>query len=142
MKEKVIVPKYVADWYEENKRSNLYALLGVFSNKVMVGFGDMGEWAKQCGYTNAQDTIAKMHLHGYEIEEEQKFLWCKKDVFDFEDQEQTYLNYNKSFRSFFFSFAGDLRMDGDRDYQTLFTESELKKMISIDDFNRLEKVWP
>lgn len=66
--EKPIVPKYVADWYEENKdyfEWNLYNLCVDFHQRELPD--DLYEWFN--GTSNKPiETLVRMKLFGYEVE--------------------------------------------------------------------------
>ena len=66
--EKPIVPKYVADWYEENKdyfEWNLYNLCVDFHQRKLPD--DLYEWFN--GISNKPiETLVRMKLFGYEVE--------------------------------------------------------------------------
>ena len=66
--EKPIVPKYVADWYEENKdyfEWNLYNLCVDFHQQELPD--DLYEWFN--GISNKPiETLVRMKLFGYEVE--------------------------------------------------------------------------
>lgn len=71
--EKPLVPKFVADWYEENKDNfefNLYQLSFDYYNcylsiKMMTWFNDK--------YNKPIETLVKMKLFGYEVEKEKLY---------------------------------------------------------------------
>ncbi len=73
--EKVVVPKYIADFYRVVKRRELNYVLRRFEESG----GKVKEWyfSQNGRYinpaANAQETIAKMHLYGYTIEPEQLY---------------------------------------------------------------------
>lgn len=71
---KVVVPKFVAYWYEENKddfESNLYKLFVDYYNcylgiKMMTWFHDK--------HNKPIETLVKMKLFGYEVEKEKLYI--------------------------------------------------------------------
>ena len=140
--EKVVVPQFVADWYENNKFGyTLYGLLG-FLNGDYHSNVKLQEWVRNChakesnGMTHAQEVIAKMHLYGYEVVEK-KYYWRKKKEYlcVFEEQEELYLNVNKE--------TGKLSLESKTEIgiiQTSLTETEVRRIVSKEDFNKLEKV--
>ena len=68
--EKPIVPKYVADWYEENKdyfEWNLYNLCVDFHQRELPD--DLYEWFKYLG-NKPIETLVMMHKFGYEVDME------------------------------------------------------------------------
>jgi len=133
---KVIVPQYVADWYEENKNFTMYGLLKLF--EVGAKSEQLVCWSEEIGKCEAQRVIAKMHLYkDYEVEEEKKYYWCKKkeSLLEFETVDFTYLNYNHITERLFFS-----GLTQNKNHKTKFTEIEVRELVSEEDFNKLEKV--
>lgn len=71
--QKVVVPKFVADWYEEVKHDTL---LVKFTRAKQDEDERVTEWYNHCPgrhrnfQANAQEIIARMDLEGYEIEKE------------------------------------------------------------------------
>ena len=81
--EKVKVPQFVADWYEENKdvfEGNLYRcahnIPSVFDSAKLNEFE---RWFLTAG-TKPFQTLVNMHQFGYEVEEEKRYLVKMKDV--------------------------------------------------------------
>lgn len=78
--EKVVVPKFVADWYESNPKVTLYGLMVAFVITIGYKKEQLTKWAQSCegrhfnGVINAQEVVAKMYLFGYEVEEDFKKL--------------------------------------------------------------------
>jgi len=74
--EKVVVPKPVALFYENVKH---YKLEEVFNQFEKTSDKEVSNWyfnrkgRYDNNIANAQETIAKMHLYGYEIEKEQLY---------------------------------------------------------------------
>ena len=75
--EKVKVPQFVADWYEENKDSfeaNLYRfaynLTSIFDSAKMNEFE---RWFLTAS-TKPFQTLVNMHQFGYEVEEEKRYF--------------------------------------------------------------------
>ena len=136
---KVVVPKFVADWFEHNKkRHTIYGLLDLFSDNYFSLDG-FQEWVENYNLKeeNAQEILAKMYLHGYEIEEK-KYYWRKKKdcCLEFEYSPScSYINL--------YADEGILSFDDkeeDYPYLTKFTESEIIDLVGEEDFNKLEKV--
>lgn len=74
--EKVVVPQFVADWYEENKdvfEANLYRcaynIPSVFDGAKLNEFE---RWFLTAG-TKPFQTLANMHQFGYEVEKEKRY---------------------------------------------------------------------
>lgn len=71
--QKIAVPQFLADWYEENKDDieyNLYKLCTDFrEQKLRV---DLNGWFGNDG-NKPIETLVKMKLYGYEVEKEQLY---------------------------------------------------------------------
>jgi len=141
--EKVVVPQFVADWYEKYKKGRtIYGIIGLLNDLSKCNNEKMFTWKMNCeGRTdhelgNAQEVIAKMHLYGYEVEEK-KYYWRKKNeyMFSFDKQDNSYLNVNKETGNVFFGTKVQTRF-----FQTLLTETQVRRVISEEDFNKLERV--
>ena len=66
---KVVVPKFVADWYEEHKyyfEYNLYNLCIDFHERKLQR--DLHEWFNALS-NKPTETLVMMHKFGYEVEE-------------------------------------------------------------------------
>lgn len=142
--EKVGVPQFVADWYEKHEKGrSIYGIIGLLNDLSKCEDEKMFMWKMNCKgrsdhkLSNAQEVIAKMYLNGYEVEEEKKYYWRKKKeyLFDFEEQEYTYLNIDKRTGEAFFGdvFPSSL-------FETILTETEVRQVVSEEDFNKLERV--
>ena len=73
--EKVKVPQFVADWYEENKDEfelNLWVFLTDFDEENIDMSERFGIWLGNED-NNPIQTLAKMHQFGYEVEKEPKY---------------------------------------------------------------------
>ena len=84
-REKVKVPQFVADWYEENKdgfEGNLYRcaynIPSVFDGAKLNEFE---RWFLTAG-TKPFQTLVNMHQFGYEVEKEKRYLVKVKGVSD------------------------------------------------------------
>lgn len=75
--EKVTIPQFVADWYEENKNNfekNIYDCIvgwGIHSNEIR-------EWIRE---NKSFQTLVNMHQFGYEVEKEKRYLVKAKGVY-------------------------------------------------------------
>ena len=94
--EKPVIPKYVADWYEENKDCfewNLYNLCVDFHKRELPD--DLHEW-----FANNNNkpivTLVKMKLFGYEVEKEKLYLASFRDT-------NQYLGWNEKLGEWFMS---------------------------------------
>ena len=75
-REKVKVPHFVADWYEENKDEfelNLWIFLTEFDEKNIDRSEKFGIWLGDED-NNPIQTLVNMHQFGYEVEEEKRYL--------------------------------------------------------------------
>lgn len=71
--QKVVVPQFVADWYEENKDDfeySLYKLCIDFHEKKLRA--DLHRWFGE-SVNKPIETLVKMKLYGYEVEEKKKY---------------------------------------------------------------------
>lgn len=143
--EKVVVPQFVADWYEKHEKGrSIYGIIGLLNDLSKCDDEKMFTWKMNCEgrnnhkLSNAQEVIAKMHLFkDYEVEEEKKYYWRKKKEYlcAFEEQEELYLNVNKETGDMFFRDKSEIG-----DIQTSLTETELKQFVREEDLNKLERV--
>lgn len=139
---KVVVPQFVADWYERNKKGySLYGLLHSFAEDYYLLPG-LQEWVKDYNLkeNDAQDILAKMYLfqdYEIEVEEEKKYYWRKKKecFLEFETVTFAYLNHGYITESLFFGNSVQ-----NENYKTKFTETKLRELVSEEDFNKLERV--
>lgn len=90
---KPVVPQYVADWYEGNKRNlntNLCGLVYDLTGSSMLSVREeLKAWVNDNKKTFVT-TLVNMHQFGYEVESEPRYTVEIKG-FGFED---TFLNYN------------------------------------------------
>ncbi|MBS4462217.1 DUF1642 domain-containing protein [Aerococcaceae bacterium zg-B36] len=105
--QKVSIPQYVADWIEECKK-NGYTLFFALSNYP----GTLPD-------TNGQNNFAKAWLNGYKVQEPLYYVHFVKD--DYEG----FLNIDISDGKLFVSDNSE-----GSEYQTKFTESEIKALDS------------
>ena len=138
--EKVVVPQFVADWYEENKNS--YILGAILDKLEKTKDENIVNWRGSCygrhknNFGNAQEVIAKMHIYGYEVEEKEYYWRKKKEYFlEFETVTYAYLNHGYITGSLFFA-----SLTQNENHKTTFTETEIKELVSEEDFNKLERV--
>lgn len=87
--EKVKIPQFVADWYEENKDDLEFNIFDyVYRFDQNAGF-DFKDWFDDFN-TKPFQTLINMHQFGYEVEEEKRYLVKLKGI----EKEKCYLNYN------------------------------------------------
>lgn len=94
--EKPVVPKFVADWYEEHKDDCDYELWDYFSNWDDQEGDDFKNWVKK--ETEPIITIVNMNQFGYEVEEEPRYTVEFKGI----DDNYKFLNYGTSFKDWTF----------------------------------------
>lgn len=114
--DKVVVPQYVANWYEENENDFEFAIfnyLYLFEKQETTSFKN---WFKD-SRTEPFQTLVKMHLFGYEVEEK-KYTVRVKGITGYGE----YLNKNSDDGSWF--FASDTEIKG---FQVKHTKEELEK---------------
>ena len=82
---KVVVPQFVADWYEENNdgfEGNLYRYtLNIPSTFDGAKLNEFERWFLNSG-TKPFQTLVNMHQFGYEVEKEPKYIVKLKNVRD------------------------------------------------------------
>ena len=101
--EKVKVPQFVADWYEENKdcfELNLWLFLTEFDEKNIDRFG---MWLGDED-NNPIQTLVNMHQFGYEVEKEKKYIVILKSsgqklYYHTEDEDYIFSSYDGVFYS-------------------------------------------
>ena len=81
--QKVVVPQFVADWYEENKdgfEGNLYRYtLNIPSTFDGAKLNEFERWFLNSG-TKPFQTLVNMHQFGYEVEKEKRYLVKIKNI--------------------------------------------------------------
>lgn len=136
------MPQFVADWYEECEAESLYSTLSYFLNGV-GSTEELEKWVETCegesAYpkVNAEKKIAKMHLYGYEVEEEKKYYWKRKNEYslDCEVSYMAFLNYDIIENNVHFN----TNVESGR-FKTKLTEKEVLTLLGKQDFDKLEKV--
>lgn len=94
--EKIVVPQFVADWYEESKyyfEWNLYNLCVDFHERKLQE--DLHEWFNILS-NKPIETIVMMHKFGYEIEKEKRYtakLKLTNEYLCYESQFKDLLHY-------------------------------------------------
>ncbi len=113
---KPVVPKFVADWYEEHKDDfevNIWCLLTDWNRRDRNSL--FNKWFDQAG--NSIQTLVNMHQFGYEVEKETRYTVRTKGV----DGYATHLNENLDNHEWF--FASDDEIKG---YRIKHTRKELE----------------
>ena len=98
---KVVVPQFVADWYEENKdgfEGNLYRYtLNIPSTFDGAKLNEFERWFLNSG-TKPFQTLVNMHQFGYEIEKEKRYTIRFKNI----RKETRYLKYDRVVENWYF----------------------------------------
>ena len=113
------VPKFVADWYEENKDDfeyNLWEWFNYDSDKGNRKNKEFYLWLNSC-LNEPVETLVKMKLFGYKLKEEKRYYVKTKKIAD----GCNYLNCRTSKNEW--SFAG---ISEPIDYRTRHTREELE----------------
>ena len=95
--QKVVVPKFVADWYEERKNNidfEIWHYLHTFSSQKEDEFK---KWMNKLGLKQIQ-TLVNMHQFGYEVEKEKRYIIKLKGVPD----GAKFLKYAKVIQEWYF----------------------------------------
>lgn len=105
--EKVVVPKFVAEFYEKRKHYILSVIFDEFKRseerKVADWYIDGRSGGRHVnGLANSQETIAKMHLYGYTIEPE-KLYYIPLPHLETSDGKQQVLSKRENDENYFAS---------------------------------------
>lgn len=140
--EKIVVPQFVVDYIENHYGGTMPTnwdradLIRDWDNYIKTsGNSKVKEWVKN--ESNFLSFIMAIATNDYEVEEEKKYYWRKKKEYlcVFEEQGELYLNVNKE--------TGKLSLESKTEIgiiQTSLTETEVRRMVSKEDFIKLEKV--
>ena len=119
--QKVVVPQFVADWYEENKdgfEGNLYRYtLNIPSTFDGAKLNEFERWFLNSG-TKPFQTLVNMHQFGYEVEKEKRYIVRLKNIR--EDRET--LNCEKPLKIWNFSSEEETTL-----FRTKHTRKELEE---------------
>jgi gp178 len=80
--QKVVVPQFVADWYEENEDDfefNVWDWIAFRNEPEKLKNKEFNYWIND-GEGNPIQTLAKMHQFGYEVEKEPKYTVRVKGI--------------------------------------------------------------
>lgn len=113
---KPVVPKYVADWYEENKKGLELNLMNYLQNLGIQPKDEFRNWIEWGGEPILK-TLINMHQFGYEVEKEPRYMVRIKGVSEI----NCYLNKERD-EEFLFADSGE-----SEDYRTKFTRKELEE---------------
>lgn len=114
--EKPVVPKFVADWYEDNYgdlNGALFTMVRLWDEKRRDS--DFYRWFRR--ERNAFQTLVNMHQFGYEVEKEKRYTVRVKGI----DGYCVYLNKNIRSQRWFFASKKETE-----DYRTKHTRKELE----------------
>ena len=98
--EKVKVPPFVADWYEENKDDfefNVWDWIAFRGEPEKLENKEFSYWLND-GEGNPIQTLVNMHQFGYEVEEEKRYFVKAKSIGD----HNNYLKYNTNQKNWYF----------------------------------------
>lgn len=116
---KVVVPQFVAEWYEENKDDfefNVWDWIAFRDEPEKLENKEFSYWIND-GEGNPIQTLVNMHQFGYEVEEEPKYQVSMKGV----DTNFNFLNRHRNENYWIFSSK-----DKNTLYQTCHTRKELE----------------
>ena len=115
--EKPVVPQFVADWYEENKKDYDYELWDYLSSWEDQKKDDFKKWIGE-SYKGDESiiTLVNMHQFGYEVEEEPRYMVRVKGI----SGNNSYLNQEDG-EDFLFADSEEFG-----DFRAKFTRKELE----------------
>ena len=114
---KPVVPKYVADWYEENKDVFNEEIGEYLANWDDVGWDNFERWMSTAYENEAITALINMHQFGYEVEEEPRYTVRIKGI----DDRYDVLNYGTYLDEWTIDDA-----DGAKGVRTTHTRKELE----------------
>lgn len=118
-RDKVTVPQFVADWYEEHKSNLDYELWDYVSDWEDQKPSEFKEWFNKSD--KAFQTLVNMHQFGYTVEKEKRYLVKMKGV----DSRTNYLYYGVGSKTWLFKAK---LIDGN------FRKSHTRKELEQDNF--------
>ena len=98
--QKVVVPKFVADWYEENKDDfefNVWDWIAFRNEPEKLENKEFNYWIND-GEGNPIQTLVNMHQFGYEVEKEKRYTIRFKNI----RKETRYLKYDRVVEIWYF----------------------------------------
>lgn len=114
---KPVVPKYVADWYEENKDVFNEEIGEYLANWDDVGWDNFERWMSTAYENEAITALVNMHRFGYEVEDEPRYMVRIKGI----DDRYDVLNYGTHLDEWTIDDA-----DGAKGVRTTHTRKELE----------------
>lgn len=115
--EKPVVPKCVADWYEEHKDILNEAIWEYLVNWDDADHNDFKRWMYKSYENGAIQTLVNMHQFGYEVEKEPRYTVRVIGI----DHTTSFLNYNTQSTDWYVGTLGQTRY-----YRTHHTRKELE----------------
>ena len=112
--QKVIVPQFVADWYEENKDDfefNIWDWTAFRNEPEKLKNKEFNYWINDAE-GNPIQTLVNMHQFGYEVEKEKRYLVRFKGL----NRRYIILKYDKYDKTWF--LGGELEFDFYKKYHT------------------------
>jgi hypothetical protein len=113
---KPVIPKFVANWYEEHKGDLEYNIWEYLYDWHNQKDDDFKKWMNYSSNKTFQ-TLVNMHQFGYTVEEEHKYNVKFKGI----SGELNYLNYNSEIQKWYFASNSEIGM-----VRTKFTRKELE----------------
>lgn len=113
---KPVIPKFVANWYEEHKGDLEYNIWECLYDWHNQKDDDFKKWMNNSSNKTFQ-TLVNMHQFGYTVEEEHKYNVKFKGI----SGELNYLNYNSEIQKWYFASSSEIGM-----VRTKFTRKELE----------------
>lgn len=113
---KPVIPKFVANWYEEHKGDLEYNIWEYLYDWHTQKDDDFKKWMNNSSNKTFQ-TLVNMHQFGYTVEEEHKYNVKFKGI----SGELNYLNYNSEIQKWYFASNSEIGM-----VRTKFTRKELE----------------
>ena len=98
--QKVVVPQFVADWYEENKDDfefNVWDWIAFRNEPEKLENKEFNYWIND-GEGNPIQTLVNMHQFGYEVEKEKRYTIRFKNI----RKETRYLKYDRVVENWYF----------------------------------------
>ena len=95
--QKVVVPQFVADWYEEHKDDLEYDIWEYILHWGKQQKSEFYEWMNHANNKPFQ-TLANMHQFGYEVEKEKRYTIRFKNI----RKETRYLKYDRVVENWYF----------------------------------------
>ena len=95
--QKVVVPQFVADWYEEHKDDLEYNIWEYILHWGKQQKSEFYEWMNHANNKPFQ-TLANMHQFGYKVEKEKRYTIRFKNI----RKETRYLKYDRVVENWYF----------------------------------------